>query len=123
MVHTMKAYWQDLEDVVESSAARDLTLNEALNHWADGRGVQGNFFGLIDEEDCTVQFFFIDGIPDDVDDARFLQIVAVDFPVPARGGSFTVVITIGESSAWIEKAFAIGANHERYAGLEFEPWQ
>ena len=58
MAHTMKAYWQDLEDVVESSAARDLTLNEALNHWADGRGVQGNFFGLIDEEDYTVQFFF-----------------------------------------------------------------
>jgi len=122
IARTMKAYWQDLEDVVESSNARPLTLSEALNRRADVRAVAGNFFGLTDEHDRAIQFFFIEGIPDAVEDARSLRIVLADFPMPAQGGSFTAVLSIDEASAWIEKAFTVGANHERYEGLEFASW-
>jgi hypothetical protein len=122
MVNTMRAYWQDLQDVVESANARTMTLNDALNVWSDSRAVQGNFFGLIDENDFTMQLYFVDGIPDEVEDAGHLRIVLVDFPVPARGGSFTALVTIGESSAWIEKAFRVGTNHEKYEGLDFSAW-
>ena len=120
--HTMKAYWQDLNDVVEPSDERMLTLTEALDQWADGRGVKGNYFGLIDSEDRTIQFLFVDSIPNHVDDARHLQIVKVDFPVPDRGGSYSKTVAIGEVSKWIEKAFKVGAHHEHYEGLKFSSW-
>ena len=123
MAYTMKAFWQDLHEIVDESEARALTLNEALDTWADGRAVEGNFFGLIDEQDRTIQFYFVDGIPDHVEDARHLRIVHADFPVPDRAGSFTALITIGEASEWIEKAFKVGANPDSYEGLGFSSWQ
>lgn len=119
----MMAYWQDGSDIVASSNPQQLGLVDALNRWADGHAVQGNFFGLIDENNCTIQFYFVDGIPDHIEDARHLRIVLVDFPVPARQGSFSTLVTIGDSSNWIEKAFLVGANHENFEGLEFSPWE
>ncbi len=103
MPKTLKAYWQDLEDVVESPNAQPITLSEALDRWADGRGVAGNYFGLIDENDRAVQFYFFEGIPDTVEDARCLRIVLADFPIPAQGGSFTAVLSIEEHRRGLKK--------------------
>ena len=123
MSQTMNAYWQDLEGVVHSTHPRTLTLTEALNQWADGRGAEGNFFGLIDSEDNTIQFYFEDSIPDDVDDAGHLRIVTVDFPKPALRGSFQKLVTIYESSELIKRAYEHGAQHENFENLSFCKWQ
>ena len=123
MRETLKAYWQDLEDVVESNDPKELTLEQALNRWADGNGSEGNFFGLIDEEDRTIQFCFVDSIPDHVGDASHLEIVLVDFPVPSLAGSYQKIVSIGESPRFIERAFELGASHENFDDLEFNKWQ
>lgn len=95
---------------------------EALNAWADCRGVEGNFFGLIDDQDRALQFYFVDGIPDDVEDARHLRIVLLDFPLPERGGSYSKLVTIGETSELIKTAFRVGADYNYYEGLDFSLW-
>jgi len=119
---TMKAYWQDCEYVVESSHPHTLTLNEALDRWADGSGAEGNFFGLIDSADNTMQFYFEDSIPDGVDDASHLEIVLVDFPQPELGGSYQKLISIDESSKWIQLGFEVGLDYNQHNGLEFVKW-
>ena len=123
MNNTLIAYWQDLEDIVESANPRELTLEQALNRWADGNGCEGNFFGLIDDQDNTIQFCFVDSIPDHVDDASHLEIVLVDFPVPSLSGSYQRIVSIGESPRFIERAFELGASHENFDELEFNKWQ
>jgi hypothetical protein len=119
---TMKAYWQDCEYVVESSHPQYLTLNESLDRWADGSGAEGNFFGLIDAANNTMQFYFEDSIPDEVDDASHLEIVLVDFPQPTHGGSYQKLISIGESPEWIRRGFDLGLDYKKYEGLEFVKW-
>jgi len=122
MPETMKAYWQDCEYVVESSHPQQMTLVEALDRWADGSGAEGNFFGLIDADDNSMQFYFEDSIPDGVDDASHLEIVLVDFPQPALGGSYQKTISIGESSNWIKRGFELGLDFQKHGGLEFVKW-
>ena len=123
MNNTLRAYWQDLEDIVESANPRELTLEQALNRWADGNGCEGNCFGLIDDQDNTIQFCFVDSIPDHVDDASHLEIVLVDFPVPSLAGSYQKIVSIGESPRFIERAFELGASHENFDELECNKWQ
>lgn len=119
----MKAYWQDCEDVVESSHPQTLTQTEALDRWADGSGTEGNFFGLIDSDDNTMQFHFEESIPDDVGDASHLKIVLVDFPQPSLGGSYQKLISIGESGKWIQRGYELGLDYHQYEGLEFVKWK
>lgn len=122
MPQTMQVYWQDGHDIVESTHPKPMTLVEALNRWADGSGAEDNFFGMIDADDNTMQFYFEDSIPDDVDDGSHLAIVLVDFPIPALGGSYQKMLTIGETPAWIKRGFEVGLNHEKYEGLLFAKW-
>ena len=119
---TMKAYWQDCEDVVESSHPHSLTQTQSHDRWADCRGAEGNFFGLIDSDDNAMQFYFEDSIPDDVGDASHLRIVLVDFPQPSLGGSYQKLISIGESEKWIQRGFELGLNYQKHEGLEFVKW-
>ena len=99
-----------------------MTATQALDAWADMRGMRGNFFGLVDDLGRTLQFYFDKGIPDGVDDARHLRIVHADIPVPERAGSFAAMVTIEEARDLIERAFVSGADPAVFAQLTFEPW-
>lgn len=118
----MRAYWFDGGEEVTPDDARGVSLEDADRIFADGRGVEGNFFGLIDDEDRTIQFYFTQSIPDDVEDARHLPIVWMDFPIPHEGGSYGRQVTIGEVSGLIAHAFAHGADHTRFGDLAFSAW-
>ena len=118
----MKAFWQDGKRGIDANDARDMTRTQALDAWADLRGMRGNFFGLVDYQDRTLQFYFEDGIPDGVDDARHLRIVRADIPTPDLKGSYAALVTIGEASQLIERVFATGADPAAFAQLTFEPW-
>ncbi|MET0257653.1 MAG: hypothetical protein ABW179_03655 [Methylobacterium sp.] len=119
----MKAYWNDCGEGPTSDAARDVDLREARLIWSDEvRGVAGNFLGLIDDEGRTVQFYFVAGPHDDVDDASHLQIVLMDFPLPEQQGSYERYVAIGEVQRLIELAFRDGADHRRFGALTLKPW-
>jgi hypothetical protein len=98
-------------------------LDEAKNVWIEEvRGVEGNFLGLIDENDNTIQFYFESGIPNGIEDARHLRIVLLDFPVPDEQGSYCSTIRIDEVDGLIERACRVGAHHRHY-DVEFRSWQ
>lgn len=119
----MKAFWNDLGKGLKSEAAREVSLQEALWIWSDEvHGVEGNFLGLIDDENLTIQFYFEAGIPNHVEDARHFRVVLMDFPRPELGGSFAVTVAIGEVPALIDKAFRNGADHAQYEGIRFQRW-
>lgn len=121
-MRTMNAYWNDCGEGPPSGSPRQVTLREAQDVWSDSSGVQGNFFGLIDDHGRTVQFYFTDGIPDDVEDARHLEIVLIDFPVPEKKGSYSRRISIGEVHGLMELAFSVGADPSSFSGLTFSSW-
>ncbi len=86
-------------------------------------GVEGNFFGLIDECGNAIQFRFEASIPDDVDDGSHLDIVLMDFPKPDENGSYAAVVTIAEVYGLIEKAFHDGVDHRNFGSrVCFLPW-
>lgn len=118
----MKAFWQDGKRHVDANDAREMTRAQALDAWADMRGMRGNFLGLVDDQDRTLQFYFDAGIPDGVDDARHLRIVRADIPVPERKGSLAATVTIDEASRLIERVFVSGADPAAFPELAFEPW-
>lgn len=119
----MKAYWDDCGRGVGGDAAVDVDLDEALRIWSDEvRGVRGNFLGLIDRQDRTIQFYFDQDIPDDVDDARQLRIVLLDFPVPAQKGSFSRTVSVGEVADLIHAAFKGDADFQHFGPLKFATW-
>jgi hypothetical protein len=119
----MKIFWNDCGRGVASSQPKDVDLHQAALIWSDEvRGVKGNFLGLVDEHGRTIQFYFDEGVPDDVDDASYLRIVFMDFPVPEKSGSFGAQVTIGEVHGLIEKAFQVGADHRRFEGVTFSSW-
>ncbi|WP_424627306.1 hypothetical protein [Bradyrhizobium sp. SYSU BS000235] len=119
----MRAYWNDSGREVTSDMAEEVNLHEARLIWSDEvRGVRGNFFGLIDDQDRTIQFYFEASIPDDVDDARHLRIVLMDFPHPEQRGSYSRRATIGEVDAMIEMAFQVGIDFRHFGELTFSSW-
>jgi hypothetical protein len=118
----VKVFWNDRGRGVASDSPIDVDIDKANDIWVDEVfGVKGNFYGLVDEDDRTMQFYFAEDIPDHVGDARHLKIVDIDFPCPEKGGSYTKRITIGEVAAYIEKAFTLGANPKGY-DVEFISW-
>jgi hypothetical protein len=121
----LRAFWNDRGRGCASEAAKTVDLREAGLIWSDEvRGVEGNFFGLIDESGNTIQFRFEAGIPDDVDDAGHLRIVLMDFPKPDRKGSYSAVVTIGEVHGLIEQAFRNGVDHRKFGRrFRFEAWE
>src|SRR5689334_8279088 len=101
----MKAFWNDCGRVPEENEPVEVDLHGAgLIRSDEVRGVAGNFFGLVDDAGRTVQFYFENGIPDHVDEARHLRIVLMDFPQPERKGSYSALVTIGEVHELIERA-------------------
>jgi hypothetical protein len=121
----IKIFWSDATSGqgVGSSNARPVNLNEARRIWSDEvRGVKGNFLGLIDEEGRAAQFSFDANVPDSVDDASFLKIIRVDFPLPAKKGSFTATVTVREVDKWMQEIFKKGADPGRFKDLKFEAW-
>lgn len=124
---TLRAFWNDRGRGRgrDAESAKPVGLREARLIWSDKvRGVEGNFFGLIDESGNTVQFRFEAGIPDHVDDAGHLRIVLMDFPQPGRNGSYSAVVTIGEVHGLIERAFREGVDHRKFGKrLRFSAWE
>ena len=119
----MRVYWDDCGNGPTSEQAKDIDLREADLIWSDQvRGLRGNFLGLIDESDRTVQFYFQSDIPDDVDDAGHLQIVMMDFPQPERKGSYGKLVTIGEVHRLIERVFSVGADPRQFGEMTFSSW-
>lgn len=119
----MKAFWNDCGEGLSSDSAKEVGLKEADLIWSDEvHGVEGNFFGLIDDQGNTIQFYFDDGIPDHIEDARHLAIVLMDFPIPERKGSFSARVTIGEVHSLIEKAFKEGADYRKFGKVNFASW-
>ena len=119
----MKSFWNDRGSGVASDAPIEVTLERAGIIWSDElRGVEGNFFGLVDDHGNTIQFYFTEGIPDHVEDAHHLRIVLMDFPRADEKGSYGRVVAIGEVHSLIERAFAVGADFRNYGALEFSPW-
>lgn len=119
---TLQAFWDDAGRGPSSEDPVALSLRQAQDTWSDLSGMEGNFLGLIDAEGRTIQFYFTSSIPDGVDDARHLQIVSLDFPVPEQGGSYARQVAIGEVHALMAQAFRTGADHAAFAGLAFVPW-
>lgn len=118
----MKLFYDDGGRGPTHEQAREVDVRTARDAWADLRGKRGNFLGLIDEQRRTLQLVFLEGIPDDIDDATHLEIVSVDFPVPSKRGSFQRTVSIAEASDLIAKAFDVGADPDRFAPLEFVAW-
>lgn len=119
----MKAFWNDCGRGAGHDAAIDVDQQRAALVWSDEvRGVEGNFFGLIDDDGRTVQFYFDSGIPDHVGDAGHLRIVLLDFPQPALHGSFSKHVAIQDVQGLIETIFRVGADHRHFGDLEFVPW-
>jgi hypothetical protein len=119
----MKVFWDDCGEGLSAEEAKQVDLNEARLIWSDTvRGVEGNFLGLTDEQEKTVQFYYVSDIPDDVEDARHLAIVLVDFPVADRQGSYQRQVTIGEVDGLIVIAFQHGAVPRPFGTFDFVPW-
>ncbi|GJD95468.1 hypothetical protein OCOJLMKI_2680 [Methylobacterium iners] len=119
----MRAFWNDGGIGPISEQAEAVDLRKAGLIWSDTvRSVQGNFLGLIDDRDRTVQFYLQSGIPDDVDDASHLRIVLMDFPQPERKGSYGRLVAIGEVHRLIETAFRAGADPRHFGEMTFSPW-
>ena len=121
---TLKAFWNDCGRGRASESARAADLAEAGRIWSGKvRGVEGNFFGLVDESGNTIQFRFEADIPDDVNDAGHLRIVRMDFPKPEKQGSYATLVTISEVHELIGKAFRVGVDHRKFGRrLRFERW-
>jgi hypothetical protein len=119
----MKIFWNDCGRGVSSHSATAVDVEAASLIWSDDvRGVKGNFLGLVDQAGNTIQFYFDEGIPDDVDDASHLPIVFMDFPKPEMQGSYARHVRIGDVDDLIRHAFEVGANHEHFGDLQFLSW-
>ncbi|MEH3147153.1 MAG: hypothetical protein PGN34_17785 [Methylobacterium frigidaeris] len=119
----MRAFWNDCGTGPAPDEAREVDRREACLIWSDEvRGVEGNFLGLIDDRDRTIQFYYEAGIPDEADDAGHLRIVLMDLPQAARNGSYQRRVAIGEVHRLIEAVFEDGADPHRFGGLFFAAW-
>ena len=119
----MKVFWDDCGNGLPADEAKDVYLDEARLIWSDTvRGVEGNFLGLIDEQDRTVQFYYVSDIRDDVEDASQLAIVLMDFPVADRLGSYQSQVNIGDVDDLIALVFQHGADPTLFGIVDFLPW-
>ena len=119
----MQIFWNDSGRGPAGDSPIEVDLEEARRIWLDEvRGAEGNYLGLIDDQDRTIQFRFDEGIPDHVDDAAYLRIVSVDFPQERLGGSYAAQVELREVEALMERAFEVGADFQCYAGLTFQLW-
>lgn len=119
----MKVFWNDCGREVPFDAPEEADLESARRIWSDEvSGIEGNFLGLIDDQDRTIQFCFVESIPDDADDVGDLKIVLMDFPVPAKKGSYSTHVRIKDVPALLAKAFKFNADHRKFGDVEFTPW-
>jgi len=120
----MRVFWHDRgSGGVSSDSAQEVDLKEAQSIWSDDIWPAScNFFGLIDDQERTIQFTF--DIPDDVDEATYMgmKIVLMDFPELERKGSYCAHVTHEEVYWLIEKAFKVGADYRQFGQLVFTPW-
>ena len=122
LVKKLKAFWDDCGKGPTAGAPKRLSRDEASDVWSDSRGVEGNFFGLIDEKGRTIQFMMAESIPADVDDAGPLPIVDLDIPDSQKRGSYTRRVTIDEVHELIGQMFEGGADPEHFGDLKFVKW-
>jgi hypothetical protein len=119
----MRIFWNDFDRGIDAKDAEEVDLSAAQLIWSEEvRGAEGNFLGLIDDQNRTIQFIFAGDIPDHIEDARHLEIVDIDFPDPDKNGSYSVRISNGDVEACIAKAFKVGADYRHFGQLEFKKW-
>jgi len=71
----------------------------------------GDYFGLVDENDASLQVFF------DADEQNYW----VEIPVPEKQGSFGAILTYDELSALLKKLPGC-FKPELFPDFEFNPW-
>jgi hypothetical protein len=119
---TLKVFYSSGGRYIDAAKAVSMTYANALRVWTDDvRGTKGSYYGLIDDSDRTLQFYFISGIPNHIDDAGSLRIVEMDIPEPIRQGSYISLVKICEVSNFIKLAFdkGISAGVHRFV---FRKW-
>ncbi len=82
---------------------------------------KGQLFGLIDDKDRTIQFYFDEDISSHVEDTSHLRIVSL-ISRSRPEWSYGKQVSIGEVNALISRAFKVGADHRQFEGLTFTPW-
>ena len=123
MVPVMKIFWNGSGDGPEADDAKEANLQEAMRVWSDEMtGVEGDFLGLVDGQDRTIQFIYDEDVPEDADDVNDLAIITMDFPRPEKQGSYTARVTIGAVGELIGKAFKAGADPGQFDDVEFVAW-
>jgi hypothetical protein len=85
------------------------TRRESCTLNASTRGVEGSFFGLVDDQGHTIRFSF-EGVADPLMMAAKLRIALINFPQPQMKGSYEEWATIREVHGLIEKAFEDSAD-------------
>jgi len=119
----MKVFWNDDGRGPALDSPVDADLEQVQRISSDEiRGMEGNFLGLVDDARRTVQFYFVASIPNDIEDARHLDIVLLDFPQPERKGSYSARVTIGEMDDLIVRVFRDGADYRKFEQVQFTPW-
>lgn len=119
----MRVFWNDFGEGLISDQAKEADIHEVNLIWSDQvRGAEGNFMGLIDDQDRTIQFYFECDIPDGVDDASDHRIVLMDFPQPEQNGSYVRQVANGEVDGLIKTAFELGSDYRCFGDLTFVNW-
>ena len=101
---------QETGDEVESQtpflADRDTMISVALRTLRD----EGDFFGIIDESDTTLQFM-----------VQSSSEILIDIPIPAKGGSYNSIISPAELENTL-LAISPPFSQLRLNNLEFVEW-
>ena len=121
--NTMQVFGNTLRRRVDLGTNLKVDIRQARLMWSlQLRGVEDEFFGLIDRSGSIIQFYFDEGIPNDANDAGSLRIIVLDFPVPEKKASYINQVTVAEVYDLITKAFEVGADYRNFENLTFTPW-
>ena len=120
----VKVFWYDSyrDKGVDSEDAEEMTLDEACLVWSDQvPGIQGSFFGLIDETGQALQFYVAKSLPDHVGDTGHLENLDLDIPCPKLSGSFSARIKYLDVYPIINRVYEKGIDYRDY-DVSFSNW-
>ncbi|BDM65095.1 hypothetical protein NFHSH190041_25470 [Shewanella sp. NFH-SH190041] len=98
------------DKVLESNDAKESSLEEILHSMDCVLHMPRNFFGIIDEENNTLQFM----VNED-------KMILLDIPIESKGGSYSGVFRLEDCMLIVKKTEDIPSLIERL-DLEFQLW-
>ncbi|MDD1795192.1 hypothetical protein LRP50_18855 [Enterovibrio sp. ZSDZ42] len=98
------------DKILESKDARKSSLEEILHSMDCVLHMPRNFFGIIDEENNTLQFM----VNED-------KTILLDIPIESKGGSYLGVYRLEDCMLIVKEAGEIPYLIERFS-LEFQSW-